>query len=68
MDVDDTAAQQQAHQRWFETVAAHRLMAGLSYRPGQVDRDPMLRLLNQAHRAHQRSVDAFGLDCLNCPF
>jgi hypothetical protein len=50
MDVEDAAAQQQAQQRWLETITAHRMMASMSDHPGQFDHNPMQALLRQAQR------------------
>ncbi|SPM29953.1 hypothetical protein [Mycobacterium terramassiliense] len=55
-----------AQKRWTEATAAQRLMIGMSDRPGQFRQDPMMALINQAHRATQSSHD--GIDYMSTPF
>ncbi len=62
-DSDPAAAQQ----HWFETMGAQRTLFGMSDCPGQFRQDPMMALINQAHRA-KTGQDSVGLDYLTVPF
>ena len=61
MDIDDVVAQQQT-----ATRAAQRLMMGLSDNPGQVGRDPMRAMINQAWRAQEGQEE--GMSYMTVPF